>query len=106
LAGYTLYSDPVHMFALLGGGHLTQFVAADGVLYGTRKLEPDVGTQHDVGRWHITADGQFCSRWYAWDDQLERCSAVYREGETVELELHGRFAREVYRRVLGNPEGY
>jgi hypothetical protein len=106
LAGYTLYSDPTQMFAALGGGHLTLFVAADGVLYGTGKLEPDVATEHDVGRWRITADGQFCSRWHVWDGQRERCSAIYREGETFALERQGRFAKQVYRRVRGNPEGY
>jgi hypothetical protein len=106
LAGHTLYSDPTQMFAALGGGHLTRFAAADGVLYGIWKLEPDLDIRHDVGRWHITADGQFCSQWHVWDGQRERCFAVYREGETFELELKDRFAKEVYRRVLGNPEGY
>jgi hypothetical protein len=41
-----------------------------------------------------------------WRSQREHCFAVYREGETFELELKDRFAKEVYRRVLGNPEGY
>jgi Beta-lactamase len=106
LAGHTLYSDPTQMFAALGGGHLTRFAAADGVLYGIWKLEPDLDIRHDVGRWHITSDGHFCSQWHVWDSQRERCSAVYREGETFALELKDRFAKEVYRRVPGNPEGY
>jgi hypothetical protein len=43
------------------GGHLNIVMAADGVLYGTLKSGPDGGTDHGVGTWHITADGQFCS---------------------------------------------
>jgi len=54
----------MQMFPILGGGHLTLFVAADVVLYGTLKAEPDRGTWHDVVRWHITLDGQFCSQWH------------------------------------------
>jgi hypothetical protein len=56
LAGHTLYADPMQMFPILAGGHLTLFVAADGVLYGTFKAEPDLGTERDLGRWHITPD--------------------------------------------------
>jgi hypothetical protein len=108
LAGHTLYSDPMHIMHMfpMCCGHVTLFVAADGVLYGKLKAEPDLGTWHDVGRWHIAPDGQFCSQWHVWDGQRERCFAVYREGETFDLELQDRFAKEVYRRVLGNPEGY
>jgi hypothetical protein len=106
LAGHTLYADAMQMFPILAGGHLTFFVAADGVLYGTYEAEPDLGTERDLGRWHITLDGQFCSQWHVWGHQREHCFAVYREGETFELELKDRFAKEVYRRVLGNPEGY
>ena len=69
------------------------------------KVGPCVA-RHDVGTWHITADGHFCRTWHVWDGQRERCFAVYREGETFELELQDRFAKEVYRRVPGNPEGY
>ena len=90
----------------LVGGQVTLFVAADGVLYGRFTVAPDLGTEHDVGRWRITPDGQFCRQWHVWGSQREHCFAVYRQGETFELELQGRFAREVYRRVPGNPEGY
>jgi hypothetical protein len=106
LAGHTLYSEPMQMFPILAGGHLTLFVAADGVLYGTYKAEPDLGTERDLGRWHLTPDGQFCRQWHVWRSQREHCFTVYREGETFALELQGRFAKEVYRRVRGNPEGY
>lgn len=106
LAGHTLYADLMQMFPILAGGHLTLFVAADGVLYGTYKAEPDLGTERDLGRWHITPDGQFCRQWHVWRSQREHCFAVYRESETFDLELKDRFAKEVYRRVLGNPEGY
>jgi hypothetical protein len=105
LPGHTLYSDPMHTFPMLGG-HIILFVATDGVLYGTFKAEPDHSTEHDVGRWHITSDGQFCLQWHVWDGQRERCFAVYREGETFEFSSKDRFGKLVYRRVLGNPEGY
>jgi hypothetical protein len=64
LAGHILYSDPMHIMHMspMCCGHVTLFVAADGMLYGTLKAEPDLGTWHDVGLWHIAPDGQFCSR--------------------------------------------
>jgi hypothetical protein len=88
------------------GGYLTIFLAADGVQYGTLKTGPDGGTEQDVGTWHITTDGQFCSRWHVWGSRREGCSAVYREGETFEFYRKDRLDKGVFRRVLGNPEGY
>jgi hypothetical protein len=88
------------------GGHLTMFVSADGVQYGTFKVGPDVGTDHDIGPWHITPDGHFCYRWSVGDGGRERCFAVYREGETLELYPKDRLGKEMFRRVPGNPEGY
>jgi hypothetical protein len=109
LAGHTLYSDSMQMFAIFGG-HFAAYLASDGVLYGTHTAEFDRSTRgapkHDVGRWRITPDGEFCSQWHVWGNQREQCSAVYREGEIFTLERQGRFDREVYRRVPGNPEGY
>ena len=46
LTGHTFYADHWHLF-----------LAASGVQYGASKG----GTEHDVGTWHITADGQFCN---------------------------------------------
>jgi CubicO group peptidase (beta-lactamase class C family) len=106
LAGHTFYADPMHMFPSLGG-HLNIFLAAEGVKYGTFKAEPDSstrgGTWHDVGRWHITPDGQFCHTWYMWG---KGCYTVSREDETFVFYPQDRFGKEVFRRVLGNPEGY
>jgi hypothetical protein len=82
------------------------FVSADGVQYGTFKVGPDVATDHDIGPWHITADGQFCNTWHVWRGRRERCYAAYREGETFELHAQDRLGTEVFRRVAGNPEGY
>jgi CubicO group peptidase (beta-lactamase class C family) len=104
--GNTFYRDHVTSFPGGFGGRLSMLVSADGLLYGTFTRRPEGGTEHDVGRWHIAPDGQFCRTWHVWDHRRERCSVVYREGETFELELKDRFAKEVYRRVLGNPEGY
>src|SRR2546430_1202012 len=78
LAGHTLYRDPFNIFPGVLGGHLTIFLAADGVQYGTFKPGLDGSTEHDVGTWHITADGQFCSRWHVWGGQREDCSTAYR----------------------------
>jgi hypothetical protein len=87
-------------------GPHTMFVSADGGLYGRFKGAPDVSTEDDVGRWHITPEGQFCRTWHVWDSRRERCYAVYREGETFAFSPHDRFVDEVYRGVPGNPEGY
>jgi len=106
LAGHTLYRDPVNIFPVVFGGHLTVFLAANGVQYGTLKTEPDGGTEQDVGTWHITPEGQFCRTWHVWDGRRERCYTMYREGETFEFSPKDRFVKEVYRRVLGNPEDY
>jgi hypothetical protein len=104
--GSTFYWDPVTIFPGVFAGRLAMLVAADGLLYGTFTRRPDAGPEHDVSRWHITPDGQFCRTWHVWDHRRERCSVVYRQGETFELEPKDRFAKEVYQRVLGNPEGY
>jgi hypothetical protein len=104
--GHTFYADPLTIcFPALVGAHFNIFVAPDGVLYGTLKGGPDMGTEHDMGSWHITPDGHFCSTCW-WGGRREHCFAVYREGETFELYLKDRFGREVFRRVPGNPEGY
>ena len=104
--GNTFYWDPVNIFAVVFGGHLAMFVAADGRLYGRFKGGPAASTEDDVGRWDITPEGQFCRTWHVWDHRRERCYAVYRAGETFELSMRDRFGKEVYRRVPGNPEGY
>jgi len=112
LACHTLYSGPMHMFPSrdlahpLLAGHVTLFVAADGVLYGTFKVETDLGTEYDVGRWHITADGQFCRQWHVWGSQREHCFAVYRDGETFDLQVRDRWGTVSLRRNAGNPERY
>jgi hypothetical protein len=93
------------MFPIMRG-HGNIFLSPDGVLYGTFTSEPDGGTWQDIGRWHITPDGHFCSRWHAWDNRQERCTTVYREGETFELHRQDEWVQAVYRRAPGNPEGY
>jgi hypothetical protein len=106
LPGNTLHWDPVNIFPGVFGGHLTIVVAADGMLYGTFTSGPDGGTEHDVGLWHITADGQFCNRWHVWLGRREGCSAVSREGEIFTFSPKDRFGTAVYRRMPGHPEGY
>ena len=92
LTGHTLYADGRHLF-----------LAASGVQYGASKGGPG----HDVGTWHITADGQFCNTWHVWRGRRERCFVVYREGETFELHATDRLDKGVsHHRVPGNPEGY
>jgi hypothetical protein len=91
LTGHTLYGDD-------GRGHI--FLAASGAQYARWPEAIEVGT------WRITTDGHFCNTWHVWRGWRERCSAVYREGETFELHAKNRLDKDVYRRVLGNPEGY
>jgi hypothetical protein len=104
--GNTFFWDPVNIFPGVLGGCLTMFVSADGVQYGTFKGGLDGCTEDDVGRWHITPDGQFCRRWNVWGSRREGCSAVYREGETFAFYRKDRLDKEVFRRVPDNPEGY
>jgi hypothetical protein len=80
------------------------FIATDGALYLMFQAEPDGGTLYAAGRWHITPEGHFCSRW--WNDRVESCSTVSREGETFAFFPTGRLWKGVYRRAPGNPEGY
>jgi CubicO group peptidase (beta-lactamase class C family) len=84
----TFYGDRGHMF-----------LAANSVLYGTRREDIDIGT------WHITPDGDFCRKWNVWDGR-ERCYSVYRERETFELYSRDRWGKQVLRRASGNPERY
>jgi hypothetical protein len=105
VSGNTFYADSVTIFPAVFDRQYTLFVAADSVLYG-RFTSPDGSVSYDVGRWHITSDGKFCRVWHVWGGRRERCSTVYREGESFAFSRQDRFAEEVYRRVPGNPEGY
>src|SRR5262249_36213059 len=105
MPGNTFYGDPVDIFPVGFGGRPTMFVSADGMLYGTFTRESAARTD-DVGRWHITPEGQFCRTWHVWERRRERCYTVYREGERFELTVQDRFDTGVYTRVPGNPEGY
>jgi Beta-lactamase len=111
--GHTFYQDHVTSFPGIFGGRLHMLVSADGLLYGTFTRRPDGGTEHDVGRWHITPEGQVCRTWHVWDHRRERCYTLsvslpimYQGGETYEFAVTDRWGTELYRRVPGNPEGY
>jgi hypothetical protein len=105
VSGNTFYTDSATIFPAIFDSRYALFVAADGVLYG-RSTSPDGSVSDDVGRWYITPDGQFCRAWHVWGGRRERCSAVSWEGETFAFSAQDRFVKEVYRRALGNPEGY
>jgi hypothetical protein len=94
LPGHTFYVGPVHFF-----------IAADDVLYATVKGGSD-GAAHDMGTWHITADGQWCRTWNVWENRQEHCHTVYREGESFAFAAKNQFGTAVCRRAPGNPEGY
>jgi hypothetical protein len=111
--GRTFYRDRVTSFPGIFGGRLNMLVAADGRLYGTLTRRPGGGMEHDVGRWHITPEGQFCRTWHVWDHRRERCytlsvslPVMYQGGETYEFAATDRWDTALYRRVPGNPEGY
>ena len=48
-------------------------------------------TDLDVGRWHITDDGQYCRAWNVWERGLPGCFTVYREGDRFEFESADRW---------------
>ena len=67
--------------------------AAGGRLSGASVEEVDVGT------WHVTPEGRLCRTWNMWDARRPRCYAVYRVGETWELDVPDRLTRIVLRRA-------
>jgi hypothetical protein len=103
--GNTFTADAMSNFPAVFDRQYTLFIASDGVLYG-RSTGPDGSRLDDVGRWYTTSDGHFCRTWHVWGGRRERCSAVSWEGETFVFSPQSRFGKEMYRRVLGNPEGY
>jgi hypothetical protein len=111
--GNTFYRDPVTSFPAIFGGRLAMFVGTDGTLYGTFTRQPDGVTDHDVGRWHITPEGQFCRTWHVWEHRRERCytlhvsrPALEQGDETFAFAVTDRWGTALYRRVPGNPEAY
>jgi CubicO group peptidase (beta-lactamase class C family) len=94
--GNTFAADPWNIFPWLFDVRLKMVVAADGIVYGTRR------TAIDVGRWRITPEGYFCRQWHVWDGRHEHCYTVYREGETFELYPQDHLTREVFRRLPAN----
>jgi hypothetical protein len=52
----------------------------------------------DVGRWHITDDGQYCRTWNVGDRGRPRCYRVYRDGEAFELHAVDRWTVAKLRR--------
>lgn len=110
---HTFYREPVTIFPSLFGGRVAMFAATDGTLYGTFTPQPDGVTEHDVGRWHITPEGQLCRTWHTWDHRRERCYTLrrsrprlYQEGNFFDWAATDRWGAAPYQRVPGNPEGY
>ena len=52
----------------------------------------------DVGRWHVTDDGQYCRTWNVGDRGRLRCYRVYRDGEAFELHAVDRWTVTKLRR--------
>lgn len=71
--------------------HLT--IDGRGVVIG------ESGGQYDVGRWHITDDGQYCRAWNVWDRARTRCYRVYRDGDGLEMHPVDRWNVTRLRRV-------
>jgi hypothetical protein len=110
---HTFYREPVTIFPSVFSGRFAMFVGADGTLYGTFTPQSDGVTEHDVGRWRITPEGQFCRTWHAWDHRRERCHTLrrsrpgaYHGGDSFDFVATDRWGAPPYRRVPGNPEGY
>jgi hypothetical protein len=111
--GHTFYWEPATNFPVFFGGRLAMFAAADGVLYGAFTRRSDGGTDRDVGRWHLTPEGQFCRTWHAWDHRRQRCytlhvtpSVLPHSDDSFAFAESDRWGSSLYRRVRGNPEGY
>ena len=81
-------------------GDFHMFIAPGGVAY--RKTKDSV----DVGTWRIADDGAFCRTWNVTDGARARCFAVYRTGETFELQTRDRWTTSVLERRAGNPEQF
>jgi Prolyl oligopeptidase family len=73
--------------------HLWEMVVTDGVLSGAWKFEPDLGTRHDVGRWHIAPDGQFCKTWHVLGLLGESGYSLDQDGKPFEFPRQDRFVR-------------
>jgi hypothetical protein len=113
VSGHTFYREPVTVFPGLVGGRVAMFAATDGRLYGTFTPQPDGVTEHDVGRWQITPEGQLCRTWHAWDHRRERCYTLHpsraglsQGGSFFDWAATDRWGAAPHRRVPGNPEGY
>src|SRR5439155_25174603 len=68
----------------------------------------DSKSDFDIGRWHITDDGQYCRTWNVLDRGHPRCYRLYRDGETFELHPIDRWnvtklRRINLRRVISRP---
>ena len=59
----------------------------------------DTKAEVDVGRWRITADGQYCRTWNVTDRGRPRCYRVYRDGEAFELHAVDRWTVAKLRRL-------
>jgi hypothetical protein len=113
VSGHTFYREPVTIFPSPFGGRVAMFAATDGTLYGTFAPQPDGVTEHDVGRWHITPEGQLCRTWHTWDHRRERCYTLHPSragldpgGHTFDWAATDRWGAAPHRRAPGNPEGY
>jgi hypothetical protein len=53
----------------------------------------------DIGRWHITDDGQYCRTWNVWERRLPGCFTVYRDGETFEFHSPDRWILTTVKRA-------
>ena len=59
----------------------------------------DSKSDFDIGRWHITDDGQYCRTWNVLDRGRPRCYRLYRDGETFELHPIDRWNVTKLRRI-------
>lgn len=59
----------------------------------------DSKSDFDIGRWHITDDGQYCRTWNVLDRGRPRCYRLYRDGETFELHAIDRWGVTKLRRI-------
>lgn len=79
-------------------GDFVIYVAPDGT---QRVKTPNIA---DTGRWRLTDDGHWCSRWQRIRLNAEECSTVFRDGDTIRFVRSDGSVASTIQSTPGNPE--
>lgn len=83
------------------------FASAVGrnTFYGSGAVVGESGERFDVGRWEITADGQYCRTWNVWDRGRRRCYRVHATTDGLEFQPVDRWDVVRLRRATRSRQG-